>query len=255
MALKKKYETESEIPVQLKEHYAERDGAWHLALDGDEGSDVDKLRRALDAERKQRADDKRTLAQERDALKQQLTDMESKATKGDRTDKGDNAQIESLKQSIKALQDAVKAADEKTAKAQLEAAETRFLDEVRREAAPFVREEPGVIDDFVERRIRPHFKRNEQGAFVAFDNDTEVYSVKNPGQLMPIKEFIAEVAIKNPASAYMLRQSRGAGVNGNNGQRTSASQFTVRRGAPYSEYVAARTAAEKAGQELQVTDS
>lgn len=256
MGLKAKYDLESDIPAALKEHYAERDGAWHLVLDGSDNgggtAEVEKLRRALDAERRGRSDALKKAYEERDGVAAKLAELEAK---GAPADKGDDKMLESFKARIAKLEDALKAADDKAQRAELAIAENRFLDEVRREAQPFVREDPGVLDDFVERRIRPHFRRDEQsGTFLPFDGDAPRYSVKDPGRVMSAKEFIAEVAIKAPEAAYQLRPSRGAGAIGSSGTHTGTPQFAVKRGAPYQEYVRVKTAAEKAGQEFQVLE-
>ena len=249
--LKAKYDSEAEIPAAVKEHYAERDGAWHLALDtADNGNaDVEKLQRALDSERRGRADAVKKAAQEREALEQELATLRAKVKPDDGAA---NPALEQMRTQIKALQDALKTADEKAATAERESAEGRFFDEVRREAAPFVLDSPGVLDDFIERRVRTHIKRDENGEFIFVNGKDPRYSLKNPGQLMPAKEFIAEVAIKAPEAAYQLRPSRGAGVTGNNGTRTGASPFAVQRGAPHEEYMRVKQAAEKAGQQVSI---
>lgn len=259
-----------DLPEVLKGEYEQHDGKYHLLVKLDEKSPwrpVAGLTSALASERTQRSaavtqretfkQERETLKQERERLQAQLAEAEARLTKpGDDVTK--TPAFEQFKTAqenrVKALEDALSAANAKTMKAEQEAAETRFLDEVRREAAPFVRDEPGVLEDFVERRVRPHFKCKEEGKFYAFDGQSEMFSLKNPGQLMPIKEFITEIAIKAPEAAYQLRPNRGANVPGNNGIRPGPGTFTVRKGAPHDEYVRVRDAAEKAGQQLVVIE-
>ena len=190
----------------------------------------------------------------RDAAATKATELEARVgAAGTET----NAAFEQFKKAqedrIKALETGITAEKEARAAAERTMAESKFVDELRREAAPFA--EDVALDDFVERKIRPYFKTNDQGQFVPHDGDAVRYSVKDVGKPMSVKEFIAEVAIKDPTAGYMLKKSRGAGAPGNNGNSfPGASPFTIKRGAPPAEYERIKNAAEKQGQSLQVID-
>ncbi len=254
----------AKLPDALKAEYEPHDGKFHLSVelaDNSPWKPVAKLVNTVAATRRERdtavseraalKTERDALATERDGFKTKVTDLE--AARG-AEDPAFKQYREANEQRIAALEKAN--AEEKQARQQAEVAmaEQRFVDELRREAAPFVREEPGVLDDFIERRLRPHFQRDEKGNFIPKEGDTVIYSEKNPGQPMTAKEFIAARAVKAPEAAYQLRQNRGPGVPGNNGAVVNTSQFTIRRGAPHDEYVAQKAAAEKAGQRLQVVD-
>src|SRR4029434_1721931 len=61
MALKQLFETETDVPMALKDHYTERDGRWVLQLDPPM-EDVSGLKNALTQERNLRRDTEKTLS-------------------------------------------------------------------------------------------------------------------------------------------------------------------------------------------------
>src|SRR5262245_45078944 len=61
MALRQLFETETEVPLALKEHYVEKDGKWLLQLDPP-AEDVTGLKNALGQERNLRRDTEKTLS-------------------------------------------------------------------------------------------------------------------------------------------------------------------------------------------------
>jgi hypothetical protein len=260
MALRPIVDTLESVPESLRGEYEQHDGKYHLSVELSDGvpwrpvskltNTVAQTRRERDEAARQRAElqtQRDALTAERDTIKAEL----GKLTQSN----ADNPAIKQAEQRIQALEQSITTERKAREQAEINMAESRFIDELRREATPYVLETPGALDDFVERRVRAHFRRDEKGQYIPFDGETPIFSEKNPGQPMSAKEFIVTRAVKDPAAAYQLRQSRGAGTVGANGAPVSGSQFLLKRGADFATYQRVSEAAKKAGQPVQIVDA
>ena len=251
------------IPEALRSEYEAVDGKYHLSVelaDGTPWKPVAKLvntvaaiRAEKDTAVRERAalkTERDALATERDGFKTKVTELEAKGGPDDPAFKQFQAASEQRIAALEKANGEEKAAREK---AERDSAERQFVNDFRAAAQPFVREDPGALEMFTD-KFRQQFHLQD-GKWIPKDGETVLYSEKNPGQPMDVKEFIASRAAKDPNATFLLRQSRGAGATGSNGTPSGiASQFTVQRGAPFDVYQAAKAAAEKAGQPLQVVD-
>jgi hypothetical protein len=260
MALRPIVDTLESVPEALRGEYEQVDGKYHLTVelaDGVAWRPVTKLTNAVAQTRRERDEASRQRAElqtQRDALATERDTIKSQLEKVGK-DNADNPAMKQAEQRIQALEQSITTERKAREQAEINMAESRFIDELRREAAPYVLETPGALDDFVERRVRAHFRRDEKGAYIPFEGETPIFSEKIPGQPMTAKEFIATRAIKDPAAAYQLRQSRGAGTVGSNGTSAVSGQFLLKRGADFATYQRVSEAAKKAGQPVQIVDA
>lgn len=247
MALRPKYDSPTDIPETLKEHYVERDGAWCLALEGSDngGPDLTKLKRAIESERRMKSEvtvqrDEANKAVE--ALQAKLAELEGKVHDPDKP----NAQTQAALKRIEALETAIKAEQDKAKAAEERLAQTRISD-LLRQAAQKIGVHPEMIDDVIQLpSVRNAWMLDpDTGNPIAKQGQEPIFGK----DAMPISaaEFLQQKLNK----AY-IQPSSGAGATG--GGRTAAGSFVVQRGADHATYMRMKQAAEKAGQTLQVVE-
>ena len=256
MALKLVYDDKSQIPSALVDYYEDRDGKWCLATEADPNApDVGKLTRAIEHERKQRADAikaRETLQAEHEAIKAKLSELEAKGTDPDADRRLEQYRRET-EQRIASLEKMTKASDDARAKAELDLAEQGLVEGLRKFATPLIRED--ATDDFIATRLRPQMKRlADSGQWVPHDESGPRYSPKEPTRYMTSEEFVRWAA-DQPNAKYMLRPSTGGRTPGS-GEHRNDTQFTMTRAQAkdFPAWERARAAAEKAGQELKIVE-
>lgn len=217
MTLKLRYDTQDEIPESLRDHYAERDGGWQLDVDGDVAGD--KLKRALEAERKDRA---RAFA-ERDALRKQLEEVQAQreAAKSDSMPKTPpdtedvkrqlTQQAALFDDRIKAMELHLKQEQERRAASEQKLAESRIEERIRNGALS-LGADPKMAEDLVQLpRIRRAFRLDESGEPMVYEGDTPRFSLKDPTKPMPAEEYLA-LQLKDTPGYF--RPTTGAGAVG-----------------------------------------
>jgi hypothetical protein len=254
--LKAQYESADEIPEGLRDYYVQRDGKFVLDLDAADTAPPDGLRKALDSERRVRAEEERR----RKAAESQIAELKAQVeaaakAKPDRDAAGDDlqrqlgAQKKAYDERLAALERAVQAESERRASAEKRLADKAISDTLR-SAAIELGIPSSIVDDVVSHpRIAAPWKLSDEGTPLLYDGDQLRYSLKDPSRPMTAAEYLADVA-----KGY-LPPSSGAGARGSS-STPPRGQITLSRSAAkdINAYQRAKEAATKAGQELVITD-
>jgi len=220
MGLKAVLEKLEDAPEAVRSFYEERDGKFHLALEGDSGFvPASKLHEFRDSNRKLNAE----LKAAAEKLKQYdgVDPDEYRKLKDTTSDDKPNGQAIALQKRIEALEASVKAEQEKASAAEQRLAQTKISD-VLRKAAQKLGVHPEMIDDVIELpAIRGPWALDDKGNPVARDGDSVIYGKDATAPIAP-EEFLQGRLKK----AY-LQPSNGAGSQGGNGRPAGAKQ--VRR--------------------------
>lgn len=212
MALKSKLDSLESVDEALRPLYVERDGAFHLDVEGDEKSKVAEFRANNIA-----------LAKQRDALAARVAELEAapKPTPVDPAKPVDDDRIAALVKQVDGLTKQLQTESETARKAKLESIETRHFDEVRR-AALGAGVEPELVEDFIVARIRPVYRLDDKAEkFVPLnpaDRDAVLYGDEHASRTATPEQLVKAVLGDKSAARY-LRPTNGPDLPG---VRTSA---------------------------------
>ncbi len=258
--LKASYESQEQVPAELRDHYTEKGGKWVLTLeDGDLVSGAAQ-QRALEIERRARATAEKTAkdtAAKLSEIEAQLEELKSKppVDSGKPTEEFQR-QLASLKKQyddrLAALEQSNKLEKEARQASENQLKETRISDVLRTQAL-----EAGVPKEMVEDlislpRFRGPWKTDERGNPVPYDGDLPMPHPDKPGTTLDAKSYVGKFLTDNKG---WLPPSNGAGSPGSSSARPS--QFTMTRDQmrDHGAYVRMRETAEKAGQTITILDS
>jgi hypothetical protein len=242
--LTRSYDTADLVPEAFRDYYVERDGKFQLELDAESGGDdLAKVKRALDSERRVRANEEK----QRKELEIKLAELEANPPKGD----ADDSRVKAWQKRIETLEAAVKAADDKSAAAERRLADTRIAEALRAAAIKIGVEAKAVEDVIMLPYVRSPWKLDENGRPQAFDGESLLYSEKRPDQPIPADEFLAAQLKDKP---HYFPPSSGANTAGSSGTRHNGQQFVISRAdaKESAKYEAGQAAAKAAGKEFVV---
>jgi len=268
MPIPKQFEKEDQIPDGLKQFYVAKDGRFVLDVDGDDeapsgdAADVSKIVRALEHERKQRAD----AVKERESLRGKVSELEqalktaaslqgsndSKTSDiGDELKKQLLAQKSQYDEQIRQLSSKIDEERKGRETAETRLSEGKILD-LLREASNKVGIRSEAVFDAIN-RAKPYWRINKDTQEpMPYDGEMPLYGTKDPTRPMPADEFMERIAKEAP---HLLKPSTGTGAQGSTaagGQK--AYQISRLDAKDPIKYRAARDAADKAGAELKIAD-
>ncbi len=265
MSLKREYATLDEIPENLRPAYVQKDGKYVLDVEGDGGSDPSKMKAALEKERRDREALQKTLndlksklgdtdpAKAREAL-QQLQDLEEKALLGDlppniqaAVDKIVEARVQRQATDFKTREDALNG-ENGTLKSKLEELQ---IDNGIRAAAVNAKVLTTAVEDAV-LLGKSVFKLNKDGVPVPMNGKEIIYSAKDATKPMSMQEWLADRAKDR---AHWFEPSGGGGTPpAGKGPASNGKAMTITKDEAKdpAAYRAAKEAAAKAGQPLQI---
>jgi hypothetical protein len=267
MSLKREISSLEDVAENLRSLYVQKDGKYVLDLDGDGGADPGKMKAALDKERRDREALQKTLndlksklgdtdpAKAREAL-QQLQELEEKALIGDlppniqaAVDKIVEARVQRQSAEFKTREDSLNG-ENGTLKTKLE--ELLIDNAIRSEAV-----KAKVVGTAVEDAVllgKATFKLNKEGVPVPMEADGKTirYSAKDATKPMSMEEWLADRA-KDRAHWFEPSGGGGAQTPGK-GPTSSGKVMTISKeeAKDPNAYRAAKDAAQKAGQSLQI---
>lgn len=238
-----------------RELYVEKDGKWILDAEVPPGS-TDAAMRALEHERKQRADAVRARddgAQKLATLQAELDALRAKSTEAppaDQTQKEAERLRREYDDRIKAVESKLAKAEEKAAAAETRLAETSITDTLRA-AAIDAGIDPERVEDLITLpRFRSPWKYHE-GSPTVFDGEMPRLDPDKAGANMTAKSYVREFLKENKGWQPPSSGSGATGANRANG--TPAAHVITRAQAEnVDSYRTAKATAEKAGVPLRV---
>jgi hypothetical protein len=257
MALKRKIKSLEDVSEGLREFYTLQDDGGYI-LDA-EGEDVSGIKSALERERDNVDKAKKELAKLRSQYKGiDLDEYEKILTEAEQLKKKkllDSGQVDELIE--QRLLKARKEMQEEQAKTQEEKnvlrqrLEKELIDNRLTELATQMGARPAALRD-VKLRGQQTWRLNEHGDIEAHDGDRVLYG-KDPTQPLSMKEWLTEEFKESP---YLLQESMGAGVppGKSPGSVNGAYVLTKDQARDPQRYRAAKEAAAKAGQEMQIVE-
>jgi hypothetical protein len=257
MALKRRIKALEDVAEGLREFYTLQDDGSFL-LDA-EGEDVSGIKAALERERENVDKAKKELAQMRSRYKGiDLDEYEKILTEAEQLKKKkllDSGQVDELIE--QRLVKARKEMQDEQAKIQEEKdmlrkrLEKELIDNRLTELATQMGARPAALRD-VKLRGQQTWRLNEQGEIEAHDGDRVLYG-KDPTQPLSMKEWLTEEFKESP---YLLQESFGAGVPPGKvpGAGNGAFVLTKEQARDPQQYRAAKAAAAKVGQEVQIAE-
>lgn len=264
MALKAILESLDGISEDIRSHYTEQGGKFHLGVDSVDGmslEDVRGLKSALSQERK-RADEAQALAKAFDGLDADAAREALRKLEDMRNWKPDQKVQEQLRLKEQEIQGKYQSQLDKL-KGELDATVKQLEKELITAAASKALAEkggnPSLLLPLIERATR--MRRTDAGQFLAEVLDdggnTRISPKSGATDAMTIGELIEEMAGKEEfAGAFQGTGARGSGAFGSEGRKPPGSGMTLSPGdlEDVGRYRAAKAAAEKAGQPLVIPD-
>ena len=232
-------------------------------LDDDGTEDVNGLKSALEKQKKEVRELKASLQEKADLYKdidpEAAREALAKIRKLDEKSLLDEGKIEELfKQrltstqrehdaKLKALQSDIDARNEKISALTQRLSKTTLIAQLA-QGATEARVDPEWFD-YVNLKAQTQWRLDEAGELVPYDGDQVIYGKE--GKPMTMTEWISVLGKEKPK---ILLPNSGGGANGSNGR--PGGQFVISRedARNNQKYEQAKQAAEKAGQQLQVSD-
>jgi hypothetical protein len=229
MALRQSYESSTEVPSGLQEHYSERDGRWMLTLDPPL-EDVSGLKTALNTERGLRREAEKQVTdfktkfegiepEEVHKLRDRVRGLDDsevydkqgiEALVGRRTESmktEHDRQVRAMEREITQLKDTVSTTDRKWRQDRIK---TALLDAVNTAGV----DKPAIVDA-VQRGLSVFTDLDDQGAVIAKSGDEVHYGKDGVHPLTP-SEWIASLKASGEAS-HLWRSSSGGGAPAHHG--------------------------------------
>jgi hypothetical protein len=229
MALRQSYESSTEVPTGLQEHYSERDGRWVLTLDPPM-EDVSGLKGALDSERRLRREsekqvidlkarfegfDPEEVVRLRDRVKglddadvydkQGIEALVARRTESMKVEH--DRQTKAMEREITQLRDSVTTTDKRWRQDRIK---TALLSAVTTAKV----DEPAIIDA-VQRGLSVFTDLDDRGEVVAKSGEDVLYGKDGVHPLTP-NEWIASLKASGEAS-HLWRSSSGGGAPAHHG--------------------------------------
>ena len=260
MSLKRIYDDVAEVPEALREFYEEKDGRAVLILeDGGGGEDTGALKRALEAERRQRAKAEKALgslkgdlgdmtpAQAREAL-QKLAELEEKdlLNAGNFDEAGEKRAGRRISEFKTAYEKAEAEKGELSKKL-----ESVLVDSALRTAALDAGIVPSAVDDAV--LLGKTVFRLHEGAPVAVGPDGEPMPGEKPGESLTMEKWLSARATDRP---HWFGQNAGGGAGGSleTAPRGGVIRLSREQAKDPGTYRAAREQAAKTGAQIEYTE-